>query len=295
MEAAEELGPALAGPCSAGSGVCVEAVWAHGVAINSLESVLTSIKGCFMARSSLSFAALLGFVVAVAVALGGALAGPAYRWDVLELGDAFTLLRWAAYGGLAAVAVSLAGLARARPGAGRRGLLLSLLGVALGAAAFWMPYSHYRLAQSVPPIHDITTDPESPARFEAVVPLRPDDANSLRYGGESVARQQRQAYPDIRPATFDNPREAVFQAALDTAADLGWRIVARDEEAGRIEAVDTTIWFGFQDDVVVRLGRDNGSTRVDVRSVSRVGVSDVGMNAARIRDFMAGLEGRLQQ
>lgn len=247
-----------------------------------------------MARRSLCIVALLGLVIAVAAALGGALAGPAYRWELLALGDAFTLLRWAAYGGLAAVAVSLLGLLRARPGSGRRGLLLSLLGLALGAAVFWLPYSHYRLAQSVPPIHDITTDTETPPRFEAVVPLRPEGANSLRYGGASVARRQRQAYPDIRPVTFDKPRDAVFQAALDTAEALGWRVVTGDEDKGRIEAVDTTIWFGFRDDVVVRLGGDNGITRVDVRSVSRVGVSDVGKNAARIRDFMSSLEGRLR-
>lgn len=247
-----------------------------------------------MASRSLSLIALLGFVIAVAAALGGGLAGPAYRWDILELGDAFTLLRWAAYGGLAAVTISLIGLVRTRPGAGRRGLLLSVLGVMLGGAIFWVPYSHQRLAQSVPPIHDITTDTESPPQFKAVVPLRPDDANSLQYGGDSLARRQREAYPDIRPAVFDRPDETVFQAALDTATGLGWRVVASDEGDGRIEAVDTTAWFGFRDDVVVRIGTDNGGTRVDVRSVSRVGVSDVGKNAARIREFMAALEERLQ-
>lgn len=247
-----------------------------------------------MARKSLSLIALLGFVIALIAALGGGLAGPAYRWHVLELGDAFTLLSWAAYGGLAAVAVSLMGLVRTRPGAGRRGLLLSVLGVVLGATVFWVPYGYQRLAQSVPPIHDITTDTESPPQFEAVVPLRPDGANSLRYGGDSLARRQREAYPDIRPAVFDSPDATVFQAALDTATELGWRIVASDEGDGRIEAVDTTVWFGFRDDIVVRIGTNNGETRVDVRSVSRVGVSDVGKNAERIRDFMAALEERLQ-
>jgi len=247
-----------------------------------------------MASKSLSRIALLGLLIALLAALGGGLAGPAYRWGLAELGAACTVLRWAAYAGLAAVAVSLIGLLRARPCAGRRGRLPALLGLVLGAAVFWVPYSHYRVAQSVPPIHDITTDTESPPRFEAVVALRPAGANRLAYRGESLARRQREAYPEIRPAVFDSPDETVFAAARDTAKELGWRIVASAEDDGRIEAVDTTLWFGFRDDIVVRVGRHEDRTRVDVRSVSRVGKSDVGKNARRIRAFLEGLEARLQ-
>lgn len=237
--------------------------------------------------------ALLGFLAALIAGGAGALAGPGYRSDILGLGDAFTLLRWAAYGGVVAVVLSLAGAIRARPGTGRKGLVPAIAGVVLGAAVFWLPYSQQQTAQRVPPIHDITTDTRNPPQFQAIVPLRPKEANSLAYDGEPLARQQRRAYPDVETLVIDVPFESVFQRALETARDMGWRIVASRSQEGRIEAVATTFWFGFKDDVVIRVRAGDGSTRVDMRSVSRVGVSDVGSNAERIGAFMAALKNRL--
>jgi uncharacterized protein (DUF1499 family) len=70
---------------------------------------------------------------------------------------------------------------------------------------------------------------------------------------------------------------------------MDWQIVSADTAAGRLEATATTRWFGFKDDVVVRIRPDATGSRVDVRSVSRVGKSDVGTNAARVRTFLARL------
>ena len=70
---------------------------------------------------------------------------------------------------------------------------------------------------------------------------------------------------------------------------MGWQIVDANAREGRIEATATTFWFGFKDDVVVRIVPAPGGSRVDVRSVSRVGVSDVGANAKRVRDFLQKL------
>lgn len=246
-----------------------------------------------MTSRTLCRIASIGFLAALASAGAGALAGPAYRFDVLALGDAFELLRWAAYGGLLAAALSLAGLVRSRPGSGRRGMMPALAGVVIGVVTFWLPYSMQQTARRVPPIHDITTDTRSPPRFRALVPLRPDGANTLEYSGESLATQQRSAYPDIETAVLDAPLETVFPDAVEAARAMGWRIVAASRESGRIEAVATTFWFGFKDDVVVRMQAADGATRVDVRSVSRVGVSDVGKNAERIREFLAALTERL--
>lgn len=242
---------------------------------------------------SLSVIAATGFVLALAAATAGALAGPAYRLSILPLHGAFTLLRWAAYGGAAAGAVSILGLIHARPGARPRGLWIALLGLLVGATVFWLPYSQLRSARSVPPIHDITTDTVNAPAFRAAVALRGPGANSTAYGGEAVARQQRTAYPDIRPAVFAVPADRVFAAALNTARDMGWRIVDSAPDQGRIEAVDTTFWFGFKDDVVVRIKKIEHGTRVDVRSASRVGVSDVGTNARRVRRFLAALRTRV--
>lgn len=244
----------------------------------------------FRRRRRWSWLALLGLALAVA-ALGAAVgAGAGYRLGVLDLAAAFDSLRLAAWTGLAAVVVSVGGVVRARPGSGRRGLTAALLGVAVGAAVFWFPFDMRRAGQQVPPIHDITTDTANPPQFDAVLALRADAPNTARYPGAEVARMQKQAYPDIRPARFDLPPETVFAAAHETARELGWDIVAALPRKGRIEATATTLWFGFRDDVVVRVTSDDGGAVVDVRSVSRVGRSDLGKNAERIREYLARLD-----
>jgi len=162
-----------------------------------------------------------------------------------------------------------------------------VLAVALGLVTAWVPWSWKNKAGSVPPIHDITTDTASPPAFQAVLPLRADAPNPSEYGGDSIAQQQREAYPDIEPVLLDVPPAQAFQRALEAAREMGWEIVSAEPAEGRIEATDTTFWFGFKDDVVVRVEPAAGGSRVDVRSVSRVGRSDVGTNAERIRDYLA--------
>jgi uncharacterized protein (DUF1499 family) len=105
-----------------------------------------------------------------------------------------------------------------------------------------------------------------------------------------LAEQQREGYPDLAPVTLSLPPEQAFDRALTVAQDDGWEIVTADRTAGRIEATDTTFWFGFKDDVVVRLTPWGTGTRVDVRSVSRVGRSDVGTNARRITSFLEAVQ-----
>ena len=98
------------------------------------------------------------------------------------------------------------------------------------------------------------------------------------------------AYPDVQPATLVAPADAAFKRALNAARDLGWQIVAAVPNEGRIEATDTTNWFGFEDDIVVRVTPTDGGSRVDVRSVSRVGKGDLGKNAARVRAYLRRLQ-----
>ena len=105
-----------------------------------------------------------------------------------------------------------------------------------------------------------------------------------------LAQQQREGYPDLAPATLPVPRDQAFDRALAVAQAEGWEIVTADKASGRIEATDTTRWFGFKDDIVVRLTPWGSGTRVDMRSVSRVGRSDVGTNARRIEGFFDALE-----
>ena len=104
-----------------------------------------------------------------------------------------------------------------------------------------------------------------------------------------MALAQRHAYPDIRPLFLPLAPPPAFDRALNAARAAAWEIVAADSASGRIEATATTRWFGFKDDVVVRIAPAASGSRVDVRSVSRVGQSDVGTNAKRIRDYLARL------
>ena len=190
--------------------------------------------------------------------------------------------------GLVAAALALAGLAFPAVRAGRIPQLLVAL--AVGLAVSWVPFEFGRRARAVPHIHDITTDVTHPPQFVAVLPLRAGSPNGVAYGGREIAELQRKAYPDIEPLVLRAPPGAASARARDAAEALGWAIVAADSATGRLEATATTFWFGFKDDIVVRVTPEGSGSRVDVRSVSRVGRSDLGTNARRIREFLAMLK-----
>ncbi|GMG85582.1 hypothetical protein LNKW23_48050 [Paralimibaculum aggregatum] len=136
-----------------------------------------------------------------------------------------------------------------------------------------------------PPIHDISTDTVNPPAFEVLDETRAGARNSLEYGGAELAEIQAAAYPDIAPIMTDLPADAAYQRALAVAQGMGWEIVAADAERRRIEATARTSVFHFADDVVLVVTPQGDGSRVDLRSVSRVGRSDQGVNAARIRAF----------
>ncbi len=162
---------------------------------------------------------------------------------------------------------------------------MALAGLGLCGAVVGVPSAVVVSARGAPPIHDVTTDPDDPPPFEAAVPLRAGK-NTADYPGEAVASVQRRAYPDLAPVVLPVAPSVAFERVLGVTRELGWEVVARDVTSGRIEAVDTTFWFGFEDDVVVRLRPDPAGTRMDVRSSSRVGVGDLGTNARRVRELV---------
>ncbi|HEV2129718.1 MAG TPA: DUF1499 domain-containing protein, partial [Longimicrobiaceae bacterium] len=197
----------------------------------------------------------------------------------------FTLLRWTVYGGLAAAAISLIGLVSTFLGRGKRGAVLAVLGLVVGLSVAAVPWQWRRIARSVPPIHDITTDTENPPQFVTILPLRADAPNPPEYAGAEVAAQQRVAYPELGPLILPIRPERAFEQALEAARGMRWEIVDANAAEGRIEATDQTFWFGFLDDVVIRVTPTPEGSRIDVRSKSRVGGSDVGTNARRIRRY----------
>lgn len=235
--------------------------------------------------------ALTGLALALAAALAAALAGPGYRLGLWDFRLGFYLLLGAAAAGLVAALLCAAGAIAlgARP---RRASLAALAGLILGLGVSGLVAAQVARARSVPPIHDISTDTANPPPFVALRETRLASPNGADYGGPRTAALQAEAYPDIATASLPLPPEQAFVAAVAAADALGWQVIAAEPRAGRLEATDTTFWFGFKDDVVVRIIPEPGGSRIDVRSASRVGQSDVGANARRIRRFLERMEAR---
>lgn len=233
----------------------------------------------------------LVFLLAIIAALLLLIAGPGTRLELWHFRTGFNLMRWSVY--LAIGAAALAALLLLIPRTRRGSALLLSLSLLVSLATLAMPLSMYRQVQNLPRIHDISTDTIDPPAFVAVVPLRADAPNPVEHPGEEVAALQRSAYPDIVTLQTDAHNAIVFDHALALVEQLGWELVEADRDSGRIEATDTTFWFGFKDDVVIRIRATESGSMVDVRSKSRIGLSDVGANANRIRRFLDALDERL--
>ena len=235
-------------------------------------------------------AARLGFTLAIVGALAAMGAGVGTRLEWWTFRAGFSVLKWGAYFALTAFVASFIGLIGLRRGAPRRDFSLAVAGTLISLVVFLIPLQWMWKAWKVPPIHDITTDTENPPPFVAVLKLREGAQNPAEYGGPEVAAQQRAGYPDLGPLILSAPPDPAFEKALRTARSMRWRIVDANRTERRIEATGATFWFGFKDDIVVRVSPSDSGSRIDVRSVSRVGRSDVGTNAERIRKYLKKLK-----
>jgi uncharacterized protein (DUF1499 family) len=235
-----------------------------------------------------SVVAFVGLLVAVLACFAAMMSGPGSRIGFWHFRTGFEILKGSGYLALLAVVVSAAGAVICLKQK-RKGLLLAIPGLVLGLAVVGLLIQLRLKVQDVPPIHDITTDIVNPPQFVDILPLRRAAPNPATYGGPEIALKQMQAYPDIKPLVLGQPFEQAFESARATARSMGWNIVAEDKKDGRIEATATTFWFGFTDDIVVRITPVGLRTIIDILSVSRVGRSDVGTNAERIRIFLEKL------
>ena len=240
-------------------------------------------------EKSLKLARIVVMVLAAGAALALLSAGLGYRLGLWHFRIGTTMVRWSGYAGIAALVLAIVALAipRVRAGSARPlAIALLLSGIVVGATGLYSVRG-----QSFPRIHDISTDMENPPAFVAIVPLRAGADNKPGYDGKEAADAQRKAYPEIQPLMMKMPPRQAFERARDAAEGMGWEIVSADPSAGRIEATATTFWFGFKDDVVIRVAAADGGTRIDVRSKSRVGRSDFGTNAKRVREYLDRLHG----
>ncbi len=186
--------------------------------------------------------------------------------------------------------VSLAAIVRTPAGVGWSEWIAPAASVVVSIAVCIPPVLGIVHARHVPGIHDITTDTDMPPAFVALAANRVAAPNGLEYGGAQVASAQKQAYPDLVTMFSKLTPDAMFARARKAVQDFGWQIADASDSQWRIEAVDTTLLYGFKDDIVVRIRADANGSRLDVRSASRVGHSDLGVNAARIRKLLARLK-----
>lgn len=186
-----------------------------------------------------------------------------------------------ALAGLSLIAITIIAMSKNKGGMGKS-ILTLLIGLVLASPVTYLILTG---GGGVPPIHDITTDMDNPPAFIALVDKRGEAANSLAYDSEKLIEMQKVAYPDIKPLLTSLEPDKALARAIEVAGNMGWEITGLDAAVPRFEATDHTFWFGFADDIVVVIKKTEHGSQIDMRSVSRVGISDLGANTDRIRSF----------
>lgn len=239
-------------------------------------------------RSSQSFSvtAWIGFLLSSAAFILLLLSVFGFRLGWWHFTTALQISQWAGYAAIIGFALLLFRLLSGRAHGTRvRHFIPLIIGIIfalpIAGAGLWWNYTE----QAYPPINDITTDTADPPVFW-------DMPNPMDYPGAKTAELQRRAYPDIVPLQLDIAPNSAYQYALQTVKDNGWKIIAADPADGRIEATADSFLFGFTDEVLIRIASSGTGSRVDVRSRSRRGQIDRGVNAKRIRTLLAEFENR---
>jgi uncharacterized protein (DUF1499 family) len=235
--------------------------------------------------------ALISFVVFF-------MSGFGYNWEYWNLGRSIQFFKWGAVGELAGIILMVIGIARfnfamATTTVTMSGVAMILALLVVGTAIYFMIR-----ARSVPPIHDITTNISNPPQFIALQKQRKQAPNEIAYPGGETAELQKKHYPQVQPLWLAMNKDEALQKALESARQMhNWEIQAVDTAGGRIEATHTIMWFGFKDDVTIRIQPDSArkEVRVDMRSASRIGRSDLGVNARRIKKFMDHLRSQTME
>ena len=230
------------------------------------------------------------------------LSGPLTRMGIVKFGPG--LMTLAAGGGLLAIGILTGAAGWIGAAAKRVAIRAGSVAIALTIALVLFGYLLTQLVRAfgVPPIHEISTDLADPPAFVAIRAIRAETpgVNPVDYvadqkmnnerGTLNVPDAQRQSYPDIQPLVLSVPASEAFTRAEQVVRALGWEVQESASAEGRLEATATTTFFGFKDDVVVRVRSEGAGSRVDVRSKSRVGLGDAGANAKRVRAFLAAMQ-----
>ena len=217
-------------------------------------------------------------------ALAAVLAGLGYRWGWWGLAAGLTTIKVSGFASVAVFLLATVGCVIAFLTQTKATAAIFAMGAVLSLPTL-VPTAYLSArVKTLPHIHDVSTDTDNPPPFVAVLPLRKGAKNPSTYDPKTAALQH-SGYPDVRPLMLSLPPPQAFALALRTANAMGWDVVAAVPDTLRIEATATTLLFGFKDDIVIRVAAMDTGSRVDVRSLSRIGGSDFGANAGRIQSF----------
>ena len=232
---------------------------------------------------------ILGLVLALAASLAMIIAGPGRQLGYWDHNFGFKILEWGGYAGLVAAATALIGLLSAWAVGRRRLVVIGVIGAMFGALVAYFPWALSNAHRAPPPLYDISTDTADPPPYVAGLELRKGARLPAEFPA-TFAKRQQEAYPDIKPLVTKLPPGQAFERALAAARDTrGWNLHAVVPAEGRIEAVAKTLWFGFEDDVVIRVTAAEGGSRIDIRSTGRIARRDGGANARRVQEYIKKL------
>lgn len=238
-----------------------------------------------------------GLLVTGTNALVAISAGLGHRLGEWHYETGFRILFWTTVLGIPAILLCLLG-AFLSVGKSRRSMMIGAAAIAIGLVVVVVPIQWQLSFDRLPKIHDITTDTDDPPLFTAAARLRLRSDHSLVYARNDLALKQKAAYPDVRPLFSHASKEHIFVTALSEVRAMGLEVVASSSGEtppgdATVEAVGTTTLFGFRDDLVIRIRQMGDLFRIDARSQSRVGASDLGENARRLRRLLSRLRAKL--
>ncbi len=220
-----------------------------------------------------------------------------HRFGTLATPAALNLLTVSIGGLVLAIIVAVVGIVRIWFG-GQIGAGAAFAGIAIALIGLALPLYYLSHVFMLPNLNDVETTPRQPMQFSQLAAQRPADANRIVEPDLAAAELQEKAYPDIRPMELERSATETFDIVHEAVKRLGWTIVLNEppaEQPGRIEATDRTMLMGYTDDVLIRVTGDDTHAFIDVRSVSRYGMHDLGANAERIRTLFAEVKAALEK
>ncbi len=267
-----------------------------------------------MRKFVVSFALIVALFVPVYFA-AAALGSKFGLWD-WRFGLGTLMVEWGPRLLIASLVLGVVALVAALTSRPRRGTAAATVAMLIPALGLAYGYQLRSSSATIPPIHDVATTAEDPPQYSARVmnmrsatdanPVHPPTTplgsieayQSPRFedqASQTVAELSQEAYPELRTLVVRADRPRLFDALRQEARDRGWEIHTNDPAGGQLEATAETFWFGFKDDVAVRVrpGQAPGTLLVDARSTSRVGLGDMGTNAARLTDYLEDVAARL--